>query len=132
MPCHPRTAPITPADEQIHKLFDERFYRLRYPDVEQSVRNCGYRSGLDHFLLEGMKQRRDPNLWFSEGFYLRAYPGRVQDGAPPGRAGVQRFAGPVRCGRLRYSIWARPRPVTLEEACSFAGSSRQFTCWALV
>ncbi len=74
LPCHPKTAAITSADEQIHKLFDERFYRLRYPDVEQAVRNCGYRSGLDHFLLEGMKQRRDPNLWFNEDFYLRAYP----------------------------------------------------------
>lgn len=71
-------AAITPADEQIHRLFDERFYRLRYPDVEQSVRNCGYRSGLDHFLLEGMKQRRDPNLWFNEDYYLRAYPDVAQ------------------------------------------------------
>jgi hypothetical protein len=78
MPCHPRAAPPNPADEQIHKLFDERFYRLRYPDVEQSVRNCGYRSGLDHFLLEGMKQRRDPNLWFNEDFYLGAYPDVAQ------------------------------------------------------
>jgi len=74
LPCHPKTAPITPADEQIQKLFDERFYRLRYPDVERSLRNCGYRLGLDHFLLEGMKQRRDPNVWFSEEFYLQTYP----------------------------------------------------------
>jgi hypothetical protein len=74
LPCHPKAAVIRPADELILKLFDERFYRLRYPDVEQALRNCGYRSGLDHFLLEGMKQRRDPNLWFNEVFYLRTYP----------------------------------------------------------
>lgn len=74
LPCHPKAAVITPADEPIHRLFDERFYRLRYSDVEQAVRNCEYRSGLDHFLLEGMKQRRDPNVWFNEKFYLRTYP----------------------------------------------------------
>jgi hypothetical protein len=78
LPCHPKTAAITPADEQIQRLFDERFYRLRYPDVEQLVRRCVYRSGLDHFLLEGMQQRRDPNLWFNEEFYLRTYPAVAQ------------------------------------------------------
>jgi hypothetical protein len=69
-PCRPKVA-VT-ANEQISRLFDERFYRLRYSDVEQSVRNCGFRSGLDHYLLEGMRQGRDPNLWFSEEYYLRA------------------------------------------------------------
>jgi hypothetical protein len=78
LPCHPKAAVITPADEPILKLFDEHFYRLRYPDVDQSLRNCGYRSGLDHFLLEGMKQRRDPSLWFNEEFYLRTYPDVAQ------------------------------------------------------
>jgi len=78
LPCHPKAAVITPADEPIRKLFDERFYRLRYPDVEQSLLNCGYRSALDHFLLEGRKERRDPNLWFNEEFYLQTYPDVAQ------------------------------------------------------
>jgi hypothetical protein len=62
LPCHPRAAVITPADERVRRLFDEQFYLLRYPDVAQSVRSCGYCSGLDHYLLEGMKQQRDPTL----------------------------------------------------------------------
>jgi hypothetical protein len=73
-PCAAGMAADTRGDARVRELFDERFYLRRYPDVADAVRHCVYRSGLDHFLLAGMSERRDPAFWFSDSQYLNANP----------------------------------------------------------
>ena len=55
--------------------FDAAFYAERYPDVTE-----GY---LEHFMVHGWREMRDPAPWFSTAIYLRTYPDIAEAGLNP-------------------------------------------------
>ena len=65
------------AENQI-ELFDEEYYLARYQDVA--------RAGVDaytHFMQQGWREGRDPNVYFNTGFYLAAQLDVAQAGVNP-------------------------------------------------
>lgn len=50
-------------------LFDESFYFAHYPDVK----NAGV-DPVDHYLLHGWKEGRNPNSWFDTNYYISSNP----------------------------------------------------------
>lgn len=73
--------------------FDAAFYAERYPDVTEDH--------LEHFMVHGWREMRDPAPWFSTAFYLRTNPDIEEAGLNPfyhyvthGRA-EGRFAAPA-------------------------------------
>jgi len=54
-----------------HWLFDERFYRTRYPDLGDDVLAAnGLANGYDHFLRHGDRERRMGHMLFDPSLYL--------------------------------------------------------------
>ena len=54
--------------------FNESFYLDKYPDVQLSVTNGGFTSGLQHFQTFGAAENRDPNVNFDSSYYLASNP----------------------------------------------------------
>lgn len=78
--CHPVLSLTSPREARLAGLkkllegvFDRDFYIEANPDLSGRVDDP-----LDHYLLEGWSQGRDPVAWFSVDYYLRTYP-RVRD-----------------------------------------------------
>ncbi|AEE14041.1 glycosyl transferase family 2 [Thermodesulfobium narugense DSM 14796] len=59
-------------------LFDEIYYLKSYPDVRAADIDP-----IEHYILFGAKERRNPNIYFQTGFYLDKYPDMVQSGINP-------------------------------------------------
>ncbi len=59
-------------------LFDEIYYLKLYPDVRAADIDP-----IEHYILFGAKERRNPNIYFQTGFYLDKYPDIVQSGINP-------------------------------------------------
>ncbi|MEM6521315.1 MAG: hypothetical protein AAF722_18520 [Cyanobacteria bacterium P01_C01_bin.70] len=55
-------------------LFDEVDYSARYPDVAAGIEQGDFASGLEHFILFGTGEGRDPGQRFDESAYLAANP----------------------------------------------------------
>jgi hypothetical protein len=54
---------------------DEAWYRKRYRDVDQAVKDGQIKSAKEHYLLVGYFENRIPRLIrVNEEWYLRAYP----------------------------------------------------------
>ena len=62
---------LAPAD-----VFDEEWYRRRYPDVQAD-------DAFAHFVTRGWREGRDPHPAFDTDWYLAAYPGTVESGTDP-------------------------------------------------
>lgn len=56
-------------------LFDDTFYRNRYPEVNQAIQQGLVKSGLEHFKTIGQFKGLDPSPLFDTSFYLNKYPG---------------------------------------------------------
>lgn len=69
-------------------LFDPAYYLRQYPDVRHADVDP-----LEHFVLHGWKEGRNPNEWFNTMEYLEKNP----DGA---RAGINPFVHWIRYGRF--------------------------------
>ncbi|MGC9079736.1 MAG: hypothetical protein ACP5G1_03310 [Nanopusillaceae archaeon] len=54
---------------KISGLFDSAYYLKQYPDVRRSDVDP-----LEHFVLYGWKERRNPNGWFNIVDYLKENP----------------------------------------------------------
>ncbi len=50
-------------------LFDSEYYAVKYPDVRAAGADP-----LEHYVLHGWQEGRDPNLWFATSFYLEDNP----------------------------------------------------------
>ena len=59
-------------------VFDTDFYRVRYPDMVP-----GLVDPLEHYVMFGWKERRDPCHWFSTHHYLSANPELVSEDVNP-------------------------------------------------
>jgi O-antigen biosynthesis protein len=55
--------------------FDNDWYRDRYPEAVDAVRERKYRSLLEHYLCNDRPGEFDPSPWFSEQWYLANNPG---------------------------------------------------------
>jgi hypothetical protein len=55
-------------------LFDEKWYRHCYPEVETAILSGKLRSGWEHYLLEGAARQYNPAFWFDERWYQRRHP----------------------------------------------------------
>ncbi|HYP14529.1 MAG TPA: hypothetical protein VEQ63_11445 [Bryobacteraceae bacterium] len=75
--------------------FDEKWYRHRYPEVNQAVAAGVYRCGWEHYLSEGAKKQYNPVAWFDETWYLF----RSSDAAQ----GVK--CGALLCGFEHYLLY---------------------------
>jgi len=53
---------------QFSKLFDQRYYLARYPDLKSEKHNL-----LRHYLASGWRERRRPSLFFDNHYYCREY-----------------------------------------------------------
>lgn len=95
--------------------FDAAFYLKAYPDVAEARQDP-----LEHFLITGWREGRDPNPRFSVRDYLETYPDIVA-------AGVNPFVHYVRAGRaegrsprnelgFRYELLSQLRPVAARTA----------------
>lgn len=51
-------------------IFDEFWYVRRYGDALQAIVQGRYRSGLEHFLHEGLAADYSPSVWFEPAHYL--------------------------------------------------------------
>ncbi len=69
-------------------LFDSYYYLKQYPDVRQADVDP-----LEHFVLHGWKEGRNPNEWFNTREYLEKNPDVAQ-------AGVNPFVHWIRWGRF--------------------------------
>ena len=79
--------------------FDAVYYAERYPDVTEGH--------LEHFMIHGWREMRDPAPWFSTAAYLRSYPDIEE-------AGLNPFYHYVAHGRAEGRI-AAPAGLPLEE-----------------
>ena len=61
-----------------NNLFDKNFYLQRYPDVA-----ANHQDPIDHYLLFGFKEGRDPNPLFDTDWYLSQNPDVVESGVNP-------------------------------------------------
>lgn len=69
-----------PPVDLVALLFDEKFYRQSgYDPID------GGMSPLQHYVLNGWREGRDPCRWFSVKTYLAAYPDIVKAGVDPFR-----------------------------------------------
>jgi len=59
-------------------LFDESFYLKQNPDVAKSSF-----TPIEHYLLHGAKEKRNPSESFNTGYYLETYPDVRQSGFNP-------------------------------------------------
>lgn len=66
--------------------FDEFWYRHEYPEVDALVKAGKYQSGWEHYLTEGILERRNPVFWFDEQWYRRQQ-SEVEGGIASGRLG---------------------------------------------
>ncbi len=57
----------------IEDFFDEKFYFIQYPDVEEAVNAGEFENGLDHFLQIGQFESFQPNLLFDPAYYRSIY-----------------------------------------------------------
>ncbi|HEV2530854.1 MAG TPA: hypothetical protein VGT80_03910 [Phenylobacterium sp.] len=99
-----------PDRETVLAAFDARFYLRSHPDVA--------RMGVDpieHFLVNGWREGRDPNRDFSVKEYLEAYPDVAEAGVNPFvhylRAGRAEGRSPRQNLGFRYEILANLRTV---------------------
>ena len=63
---------------QLEVLFDRNWYLKQYPDVENSLEDP-----LDHYLLYGAKEGRNPNPLFDSDWYLEQNPDVKESGINP-------------------------------------------------
>ncbi len=59
-------------------LFDQDWYRERYPEAARAVLDGQYRSLLAHYLCNDRPTEFDPSPWFSESYYLTTNPGLAE------------------------------------------------------
>jgi len=59
-------------------LFDRNWYLKQYPDVANSLEDP-----LDHYLLYGAREGRDPNPLFDTDWYLKQNPDVKESGTNP-------------------------------------------------
>jgi hypothetical protein len=64
-------------------LFDERWYRIRYPEVVDLIGRGDYACGWHHYLLAGWRQAKNPVWWFNENWYKSRHRG-VEEGVQTG------------------------------------------------
>lgn len=64
----PTATPYTPYS------FDENYYLKQYPDVVNAVNSGLFASGLQHYVLYGAKEHRNPNKLFDEYSYINNNP----------------------------------------------------------
>jgi hypothetical protein len=62
----------------VNTLFDESFYLEQNLDVAEAVSNGELSSGLEHFLLYGLFEGRNPSVLFDTTFYLEENPDVAQ------------------------------------------------------
>jgi len=60
-------------------LFDSKFYRTMYPEVETSIRDGVYSCSLEHFIMKGMDRGLSPSADWDSEYYLRQNPDVVED-----------------------------------------------------
>lgn len=77
-PEWPETTSFATLDEAFRGFFDPEWYISRYPDVGA----CGLEP-LQHFLLYGAAEARDPNRFFDSAWYLAHYPDVLSAGLHP-------------------------------------------------
>jgi hypothetical protein len=104
-------APPIPAPEQriaVAREFDTAFYRTANPDVDQSGLEP-----IDHFMLAGWREGRDPHPRFSVRDYLEANPDVASSGLNPYAhfliAGRAEGRAPRHQLGFRYNVIARSR-----------------------
>lgn len=54
-------------------IFDEFWYRCRYPEIDTQVRSGATASGWEHYLERGCLEHRNPVWWFDEEWYQSKY-----------------------------------------------------------
>lgn len=59
-------------------FYDENYYLANNPDVAASVAAGGFSNGLEHYLLQGQSERRNPSELFNENLYLALNPDVAQ------------------------------------------------------
>ena len=59
-------------------LFDEQWYLVNYPDVAKNNIDP-----LEHYLLHGADERRNPSKLFDTRYYMQKYPDVVNSGLNP-------------------------------------------------
>ena len=64
--------------EEVEQLFDTSFYLKKNPDVCQSELKP-----LDHFLMHGWREYRDPNEWFDVSFYIQEHGEKMDERINP-------------------------------------------------
>ena len=114
-----RAPPIPPPEQRIAvaREFDAAYYRAANPDVEQSGLDL-----LDHFMLAGWREGRNPHPQFSVRDYLEANPDVAESGLNPYAhfliAGRAEGRAPRHQLGFRYDVIARSRSpeVRLREA----------------
>ncbi len=73
-------------------FYDENYYLTNNPDVAQAVAAGVYPNGLQHYLLHGQSERRNPSKLFNENLYLAQNPDVAQVVAAGGlRSGFEHF-----------------------------------------
>lgn len=73
-------------------FYDEKYYLANNPDVAQAVAAGAYPNGLQHYLLHGQSERRNPSRLFNENLYLAQNPDVAQAVAAGGlRSGFEHF-----------------------------------------
>src|SRR5579863_4745542 len=86
----------------IEGRFDPEFYRKQFGRNDFLPQDL-----IAHFLIEGVKQERDPCAWFSTSYYLKRYPDVAAGGINP-------FVHYVTQGRNEGRIAVPPREVDRE------------------
>jgi hypothetical protein len=56
-----------------NRLFDERWYLRRYPDVAEAVRAGDWESGFDHYCRQGFASR-SPHWLYDDDLYRERHP----------------------------------------------------------
>lgn len=55
-------------------VFDEHWYRIRYPEVADEINDGEFENGWKHYLMLGCRQGRSPVWWFNENWYSSRHP----------------------------------------------------------
>jgi glycosyltransferase involved in cell wall biosynthesis len=112
--------PIPPIDEavteQMRVLVDEAWYLQKYPDVEGSGL-----TPLQHYILNGAIEWRDPNPFFDGAWYLEQYPDVSAAGTPPMVHYLTVGAAQLRNPHPRFdaAFYARQHPETASNPLLF-------------
>ncbi len=88
---------LTTLEDIVRALFDEDWYRSRYPDIASSGTDP-----LAHYLFFGLAEGRDPNRFFDSHWYRQTYPDVAAAGIPPLLHYLQFGAGELRDPHPRF------------------------------